>query len=64
MTLLQQWMDREGKRDLEVSLALDISRVQVLRLRRGQYRPSVETARKLEMLTGIPAPQFIFGEAA
>ena len=64
MTILSQWMNASGFTDGAVSQRVGVSRVQVLRLRKGVNRPSPETAVKLEALTGIPAARFIFGEAA
>jgi len=40
-----------------------MSRSQVNRIRRGECRPSVENARALEAITGIPAAKFVMGEA-
>lgn len=59
---LEAWMTREGETDESLSPKVGLSRVQISRLRRRVYRPSVETARKLETITGIPAAEFILVE--
>jgi transcriptional regulator with XRE-family HTH domain len=53
MRKLQQWMDRNHKRDGDVAKAIRVSRPQVNRIRRGITTASPPTARKLEKLTGI-----------
>lgn len=55
MTLLEQWMTRSAIKDGVLAAQLGVSRVQVLRLRRGENRPSPKTARRLEEITQIPA---------
>lgn len=57
-------MQDKGEDDASLSVKLGISRVHASRLRRDICKPSPETAIKLEKLTGIPAPSFIFGDAA
>lgn len=52
---LAAWMRREALRDGDVATRVGVSRVQVLRIRRGQSRPSAWLAVKLSELTGIPA---------
>ena len=64
MGLLAQWMTTEGVTDEQLAAKIGVSRVQVLRLRKGENKPSPQTAKKLEQATGIPAGDFIFGEQA
>ncbi len=56
---LDTWMIDKGVGNKHLAEMLQISRVQVSRLRRRLYRPSVETALKLEEITGIPAAELI-----
>jgi transcriptional regulator with XRE-family HTH domain len=62
MQTLESWMKDTGTKDEALSLRLGVSRVQVLRLRRRLCRPSVETARKLEQITEIPAGDLMMVE--
>ena len=55
MTLLKKWMADHGYTDEALSERVGVTRVQILRLRLGQNRPSQKTARKLEEVTKIPA---------
>ncbi len=64
MNALEKWMTENKVTDGKLAADLSVSRVQVLRLRRGENGPSKETARELERVTGIPAATFVFGEAA
>jgi len=59
MTSLQQLMDKHGIADAEVARAVNRSRCQISRLRRGVTVASHETALKLEALTGIPWWKFV-----
>lgn len=56
---LDTWMTSAGETNESLALKVGLSRVQISRLRRRIYRPSVETARKLEEITNIPAAEFI-----
>lgn len=40
-----------------------VTRSQISRIRRGESRPSLETAARLEKLTKIPAARFVMGLA-
>lgn len=51
-------------RDEALAAKVGVSRVQILRLRKGDNRPSSKTALRLQEVTGIPAAKFILGEAA
>jgi transcriptional regulator with XRE-family HTH domain len=57
-------MSDNGITDEQLAAKIGVSRVQVLRLRKGENKPSPQTAEKLEIATGIPAGEFIFGERA
>lgn len=64
MEKLQSWMTANGETDVSLALKLKIngrpiSRVQVLRIRKGETGASKETAQALESITGIPWPEFI-----
>lgn len=54
-TTLEKWMREHGKDDATVAAAVEISRTQVNRLKRGESKPSYDSASALERLTGIPA---------
>lgn len=57
-------MEREGLNDAAVAAKVEgLSRSQINRIRRGASRPTPDTARKLEALTGISAGAFVLGEA-
>jgi len=62
---LAEWMKAHRVRDAALANKLGgvMSRSQVNRIRRGECRPSVENARALEAITGIPAAKFVMGEA-
>lgn len=65
MGLLETWMTENVVTDEQLAERVGVSRVQVLRLRSGQNRPSPGTAKKIEAVTGIPASDLIFdGRAA
>lgn len=57
-------MARARETDATLAEKLEISRVQVSRIRRAKSRPSLSVAVKLEGLTGIPAARFAQAEAA
>lgn len=61
---LKLWMEATGYTDARLSAEVGVSRVQISRIRRGICKASPETARRLEGVTKIPAPHFIFGDAA
>ena len=62
---LDQWMKAEGLKDADVAARVHgLSRSQVCRIRNRTSIPSTKTARKLEVLTGIPAAKLIFVERA
>jgi transcriptional regulator with XRE-family HTH domain len=61
---LQLWMKATGYTDARLSAEVGVSRVQISRIRRGICKASPETAMKLEQVTKIPAPRFIFDDAA
>jgi transcriptional regulator with XRE-family HTH domain len=63
MRKLQTWMDKQGVRDAQVAITLNLSRVQVSRIRRGITKASVPTAHALEALTKIKWWYFVDGEA-
>lgn len=65
MTALQTWMDRNpAEHDGTLAPRIGVSRVQVSRIRRDVCKPSIATAQKLEVVTGIPAAKFVMGDAA
>lgn len=55
MGLLQNWMTEHTVKDEVLAEKVGVSRVQVLRWRLRQNRPSPLRARKLEAITAIPA---------
>ena len=57
-------MDAEGMKDGPLADLVGISRVQILRLRRGDNNPSLKTAHKLALITNIPAETFVMREKA
>lgn len=60
---LDDWMKAQGLKDADVAARVaGLSRSQVCRLRNRTSIPSPKTARKLEVLTGIPAEKLIFAE--
>lgn len=67
---LQEWMELKKTKDdalaKEVTAVsgVPISRSQINRIRRGKSTPSLKTARALEVVTKIPASNFVMGEAA
>lgn len=66
MTLLQEWMERADLTDAKLASLMEgaVTRSQINRIRRGESRPSLETARALEQVTRIPAHKFVMGDAA
>lgn len=64
MANLSQWMRLNGETDQSLAPKIGVSRVHVSRLRRNIHKPSPELAKKLELVTQIPAAEFIFGERA
>ena len=64
MNALQEWMKAAGENDQSLQRKVGtVSRVQIRRIRLGENKPSPDTALALEKVTGIPAADFIFGEA-
>jgi plasmid maintenance system antidote protein VapI len=61
MTQLQRWMTKHSKGDAEVAATIKRSRSQISRLRRGITGASVNTALKLQGLTGIAWHHFVRG---
>lgn len=62
---LQDWMNKRGLNDTKFAAKYPIlSRSQVSRIRRGASVPTLNTARKLEEITKIPAAKFVLGEAS
>jgi transcriptional regulator with XRE-family HTH domain len=61
---LADYMEKHKLSADAVALKLGVSQPYVSRLLTGRRRPSPETAKKLEKLTGIPAARFIFDNAA
>lgn len=59
MLKLAQWMEQNGWSDKQVAEAVDLSRVQINRIRRGECAPSTATALRLEAVTGIAWHAFI-----
>jgi predicted DNA-binding transcriptional regulator AlpA len=59
MTILQQWMDKNGLKDHQVAAKVGLSRVQVSRVRRNLVGPSVKAAKRLATLTGFPWSKFM-----
>lgn len=53
MRSLQNWMRKNRKLDDDVARAINLSRSQVSRIRRGKSICTIDTAQKLEKLTGI-----------
>ncbi len=64
MRPLERWMSETKVLDDALAEKVGVSRVQILRIRRGQNRPSVETARKLAEITGLPLEDLILNEEA
>lgn len=64
MTQLAIWMSANGETDQTLAPKLGISRVHVSRLRRDIHRPRPDLARRLEVVTDIPAAAFIFAGRA
>lgn len=62
---LAEWMRDNGLKDAGLAERLGgaLSRSQVNRIRKGECRPSVETARAIEAVTGISAARLVMGEA-
>ena len=63
MGLLQNWMSENEIKDEALAEKVEVSRVQVLRWRLRQNRPSPHRARKLEQVTGIPAGDLMMDTA-
>lgn len=64
MSLLADWMRRKGETDQSLAPKLGVSRVHVSRLRRTIHNPSPELAKRIELVTRIPAAKLIFEERA
>lgn len=62
---LHDWMKAKDLNDEKLSIALGrkLSRSQINRIRRAKSSPSLDNARLLETVTGIPAATFVMGEA-
>jgi len=60
---LAKWMDENSVKDDALAAKIGVSRVQVLRLRRGTCRPSIKTALNIERETQIPAALLVMGGA-
>lgn len=58
-TLLKDWMKETGETDASLAAKLGVSRVQVLRIRRGLSKPSPKLALALSGITRIPAWEFL-----
>lgn len=63
MGLLQNWMSENTVKDEVLAEKVGVSRVQVLRWRLRQNRPSPPRARKLEEITAIPAGDLMMDTA-
>lgn len=61
---LKKWMADAQLKDADLAPKVGVSRVQIYRIREGQNRPSLKTARKLEEVTRIPAADLMTWEAA
>jgi transcriptional regulator with XRE-family HTH domain len=61
---LKTWLADTKKKDADLADLVGVSRVQIYRIREGQNRPSLKTARKLEAVTKIPAAELMTWEAA
>jgi transcriptional regulator with XRE-family HTH domain len=63
---LAEWMEAEGLKDAGLAERLNgkLSRSQISRIRRRKSIPPIDTAKLLESVTGIPAAEILFGEAA
>lgn len=57
-------MTERAVKDEALAPKLNVSRVHVSRLRRRICRPSLETAKRLEEITKIPAADFLMVELA
>jgi transcriptional regulator with XRE-family HTH domain len=64
MDPLKDWMAKADVKDEALAPKLSVSRVHVSRLRRRKCRPSLETAKRLEEITEIPAADFLMVELA
>jgi transcriptional regulator with XRE-family HTH domain len=62
MGILADWMKRASETDQGLAPKIGVSRVHVSRLRRMVHKPSLDLAKTLEEVTGIPAAQFVFEE--
>jgi transcriptional regulator with XRE-family HTH domain len=64
VTSLDKWASERSLKDAELAKMIGVSRVHAFRLRRGDYRPSVKTAKRIEEVTGISAASLVMGDAA
>ncbi len=58
-TPLSAWMHGARENDASLAAKVGVSRVQILRIRKGQSKPSPKLAQKLEKETGVPAWEFL-----
>lgn len=63
---LQEWMDKRSLKDADMAQRLggELSRSQISRIRRLKSIPTLDTARKLEAATKIPAAKFLLVDRA
>lgn len=59
MEQLKTWMTDAGETDETLAAKVNVSRVQISRIRRGLSRPSAPLAETLSQLTGIAAWDFL-----
>lgn len=59
MTVLARWMQQSGESDTSLAVKVGVSRVQILRVRKGQSKPSPKLAQALEHITQIAAWEFL-----
>lgn len=59
MTVLSRWMQEAGESDASLAAKVGVSRVQILRIRKGQSKPSPKLAQALENHTQISAWEFL-----
>jgi transcriptional regulator with XRE-family HTH domain len=52
-------MSSSGETDETVAAKVDVSRVQISRIRRGLHKPSPRLAARLEEITGVSAWEFL-----
>ena len=51
---LAQWMAANGYKDQRLADELSLSRSAITRIRRGERKPSLDVALRLERITGLP----------